>query len=147
MHAFRLYLKGTYRVFQGVGYGSLLLSLALIVLINLVCWNLWQPLFSYHFGSESSFYLAWVLCSLLYLMGTRLTGLVHLLWQGCLLGNFSHLVAQIGSPWLGSWAELLGLLVSLGLLWWFFLRGQDGGNGDLRVAIPVSPAPSPVSVR
>ncbi len=147
MHSLKLYLKGSYRAVRVVGSIPLLLSLSLILLINLVCWALWQPIFIITFGQLQGFCLTWVLCATLYIFGTQIRETSYLIWQGCLLGSLWHLINESCQPFLGFWANLLGLIVTAGLVWWFFLRGNNRGDGGLSLSTPTPQTPSPVLVR
>ncbi|MGA7952240.1 MAG: hypothetical protein WCA07_01855 [Gloeobacterales cyanobacterium] len=147
MHSLKLYLQGSHRAIKVVGYTPLLISLSLILLINLVCWALWQPILIAIFGQFQGFCLTWILCAVLYILGTQIRDSSYLIWQGCLLGSLWHLIDKSCQPFLGFWANLLGLIVTAGLVWWFFFKGNDRGDGGLPSSAPIPQTPSPVLVR
>ena len=147
MHSLKIYLQGSYRAIKVVGYTPLLISLSLILLINVVCWALWQPILISIFGQFQGFCLTWILCAVLYILGTQIPEPSYLIWQGCLLGSLWHLINKSCQPFLGFWANLLGLMVTAGLVWWFFFKENDRGDGGLPSSAPTPQTPSPVLVR
>ncbi len=147
MHSLKLYLQGSYRAIRVVGHIPLLISLSVIVLINLVCWALWQPILITTFGPFQGFCLTWILCAVLYIFGTQIREPSYLVWQGCLLGSLWHLINESCQPFLGFWANLLGLTVTALLVWWFFIKGNERGDGGLSLSAPTPQTPSPVLVR
>jgi hypothetical protein len=147
MHSLKLYLQGSYRATKVVGHIPLLIALSLILLINLVCWALWQPILMATFGQFQGFCLTWTLCAALYILGTQIRESSYLIWQGCLLGSLWHLINESCQPFLGFWANLLGFIVTAILVWWFFFRGTGRGDGGLPLSAPTPQAPSPVLVR
>jgi hypothetical protein len=147
MHSLKLYLQGSYRATKVVGHIPLLIALSLILLINLVCWALWQPILMATFGQFQGFCLTWTLCAALYILGTQIRESSYLIWQGCLLGSLWHLINESCQPFLGFWASLLGFIVTAILVWLFFFRGTGRGDGGLPLSAPTPQAPSPVLVR
>lgn len=147
MHSLKLYLQGSYRAVRVVGHIPLLISLSLIVLINLVCWALWQPILITAFGQFQGFCLTWILCAVLYIFGTQIREPSYLVWQGCLLGSLWHLINESCQPFLGVWSNLLGFTVTALLVWWFFIKGNERGDGGLSLSSPTPQTPSPVLVR
>jgi hypothetical protein len=147
MHSLKLYLQGSYRAIKVVGLVPLLVALSLILLINLVCWALWQPILMSTFGQFQGFCLTWTLCAVLYILGTQIQESSYLVWQGCLLGSLWHLINESCQPFLGYWANLLGFLVTAVLVWWFFFKGSNRGDGGLPLSAPTPQAPSPVLMR
>jgi hypothetical protein len=147
MYSLKLYLQGSYRATKVVGHIPLLIALSLILLINLVCWALWQPILMATFGQFQGFCLTWTLCAALYILGTQIRESSYLIWQGCLLGSLWHLINESCQPLLGFWANLLGFIVTAILVWWFFFKGTGRGDGGLPLSAPTPQAPSPVLVR